>query len=100
MKTIKSVNVGSFALYGAVLAAFWTFAFGLVYWILGWIFGAQTWWIDMNLVNWSVYSFATFMTIFWRSLINAIPGALGGLLIALVYNAVAGIMGGIKLNVD
>ena len=25
MKTIKSVNVGSFALYGAVLAAFWTF---------------------------------------------------------------------------
>jgi hypothetical protein len=40
------------------------------------------------------------MTIFWRSLINAIPGALGGLLIALVYNAVAGIMGGIKLNVD
>jgi len=100
MKTIKSVNVGSFALYGAVLAAFWTFAFGLVYWILGWIFGAQTWWIDMNLVNWSVYSFATFMTIFWRSLINAIPGALGGLLIALVYNAVAGIMGWIKLNVD
>jgi hypothetical protein len=99
MKTIKSVNVGSFALYGAVLAAFWTFAFGLVYWILGWIFGAQAWWIDMNLVNWSVYSFATFMTIFWRSLINAIPGALGGLLIALVYNAVAGIMGGIKLNV-
>jgi hypothetical protein len=100
MKTIKSVNVGSFALYGAVLAAFWTLAFGLVYWILGWIFGAQSWWIDMNLVNWSVYSFATFMTIFWRSLINAIPGALGGLLIALVYNAVAGIMGGIKLNVD
>ena len=41
MKTIKSVNVGSFALYGAVLAAFWTFAFGLVYWFLGWIFGAR-----------------------------------------------------------
>ena len=100
MKTIKSVSVGSFVLYGAVLAAFWTFVFGLTFWILGWIFGAQSWWIDMNLVNWSVYSFATFMTIFWRSLINAIPGALGGLLIALVYNAVAGIMGGIKLNVD
>ena len=41
MKTIKSVDVGSFILYGAVLAAFWTFAFGLWYWILGWIFGAQ-----------------------------------------------------------
>ena len=51
MKTIKSVNVGSFALYGAVLAAFWTFAFGLTYWFLGWIFGAQSWWIDMNLAQ-------------------------------------------------
>jgi len=100
MKTIKSVSVGSFALYGAVLAAFWTFAFGLVYWILGWIFGAQAWWIDLNLVNWSAYSFVTFLTVFWRSLINAIPGALGGLLIALVYNAVAGMMGGLKINVD
>ena len=48
MKAIKSVNVGSFALYGAVLAVFWTFAFGLVYWFLGWIFGAQSWWIDMK----------------------------------------------------
>ena len=57
MKTIKSVNVGSFVLYGAVLAAFWTFAFGLWYWVLGWIFGAQSWWIDMNLVNWSAYTF-------------------------------------------
>ncbi len=28
MKTIKSVNVGSFALYGAVLAALWTFVIG------------------------------------------------------------------------
>ena len=100
MKTIKSVNIGSFALYGAVLAAFWTFAFGLYYWILGWIFGAQSWWIDMNLLNWSVYSAATFLAVIWRSLLNAIPGALGGLLVALVYNAVAGIMGGIKLNVD
>jgi hypothetical protein len=100
MKTIKSVDVGSFALYGAVLAAFWTFAFGLWYWVLGWIFGAQSWWVDMNLLNWSAYTFMTFMAVIWRSLINAIPGALGGLLIALVYNAVAGMMGGLKLNID
>jgi hypothetical protein len=33
-------------------------------------------------------------------LINAIPGALAGLLIALVYNAVAGMMGGVKLNIE
>ena len=49
MKAIKSVSVGSFVLYGAVLAAFWTFAFGLSYWIMGWIFGAQSWWIDMKI---------------------------------------------------
>ena len=100
MKAIKSVNVGSFALYGAVLAVFWTFAFGLVYWFLGWIFGAQSWWIDMNLGNWTVYSFTTFLMVFWRSLVNAIPGALGGLLVALVYNTVAGMMGGIKINLE
>lgn len=100
MKTIKSVDVGSFVLYGAVLAAFWTFVFGLIYWILGWIFGASSWWIDMNLGNWSVYSFTTFLTVIWRSLVNAVAGALGGLVLALVYNAVAGVMGGIKLNVE
>ena len=100
MKAIKSVDVGSFVLYGAVLAAFWTFAFGLVYWILGWLFGAASWWIDMNLVNWSAYSMATFFTVIWRSLVNALGGALAGLLVALVYNAVAGIMGGVKLNIE
>ena len=100
MKTIKSVNVGSFVLYGAVLAAFWTFVFSLVYWIMGWIFGATSWWIDMNLGNWSAYTFVTFLTVIWRSLINAAIGALAGLVVALVYNAVAGMMGGIKLNVE
>jgi hypothetical protein len=100
MKAIKSVSVGSFALYGAVLAVFWTFVFGFTYWILGWIFGAQSWWIDMNLANWTSYTIQTFLSVFWRSLINAIPGALGGLLIALVYNAVAGMMGGIKINLE
>ena len=49
MKTIKSVNVTSFVIYGAVLVAFWTFVLGLYYWILGWLFGAQSIWIDMNL---------------------------------------------------
>ena len=100
MKAIKSVSVGSFALYGAVLAVFWTFVFGLTYWILGWIFGAQSWWIDMNLGNWTAYTFQTFLTVIWRSLVNAILGALAGLLIALVYNAVAGMMGGVKLNIE
>jgi hypothetical protein len=100
MRTIKSLNIGSVVLYGAVLAAMWTFVFGLYYWIMGWIFGAQSWWIDMNLVNWSAYTVATFFTVVWRSLINALGGALAGLLVALVYNAVAGFMGGIKIELE
>jgi len=100
MKTIKAVDVKSFVLYGAVLAAFWTFMFGLYYWVLGWLFGASSFWIDMNLANWTAYSMATFLAVFWRSLINALGGALAGLVVALVYNAVAGMMGGVKLNLD
>ena len=100
MRTIKSVNVSSFVIYGAVLVAFWTFIFGLFYWILGWIFGAQAWWIDMNLGNWTAYTFATFLSVVWRSLVNALGGALGGLIVALVYNAVAGMMGGVKINLE
>ena len=90
----------SVVLYGAVVAALWTFVFGLVFWILGWIFGAQSWWIDMNLGNWTVYTMTTFGLIFLRALISAIPGALAGWVVALVYNAVAGMMGGLKINVE
>jgi len=100
MKTIKSVNVTSFVAYGVVLAAFWTLVFGLVFWILGWIFGAQSWWIDMNLGNWSVYTLATFLGVFGRALLAAIGGAIAGLVVALVYNAVARMMGGIKIDLE
>jgi hypothetical protein len=86
--------------YGAILVGFWTLVFGLLYWILGWLFGASSFWIDMNLGNWTAYTFATFLTVFWRSIINAVGGALAGLVVALVYNAVAGVMGGVKLNLD
>lgn len=100
MKTIKSVKVGSFVLYGAVLAAFWTFVFGLYYWLLGWIFGAQSIFIDMNLGNWTVYSLYTFGLVFLKALLAALGGALAGWVVALVYNAVAGMMGGLKINVE
>ncbi len=100
MKTIKSVNITSFVIYGAVLVAFWTFALGLYYWILGWIFGAQSFWVDMNLVNWTAYTFTTFLAVIWRSLLNAVGGALGGLVVALVYNIVAGMMGGVKIELE
>jgi hypothetical protein len=100
MKTIRSVDIGSFALYGAVVAAFWTLVFGLFTWILGWIFGATSWWIDMNLGNWTVYSLITFFQVVLRALFSAVGGALAGLVVAVVYNLVAGAMGGLKLNLD
>lgn len=100
MRTIKSLNIGSLVLYGAVLAAFWTLAFGLYYWIMGWVFGAQSWFIDMNLVNWTEYTLRTFLSVFWRMLVNGLGGALAGLVVALVYNIVAGVMGGIKLELE
>jgi hypothetical protein len=100
MRTIKSLNIGSVVLYGAVLAAVWTLAFGIYYWILGWIFGAQSWFIDMNLVNWTSYTFSTFLSVIWRMFVNALGGALAGLLVALIYNGVAGVMGGIKIELE
>ena len=100
MKTIRSVNVGSFALYGAVLAAFWTFVFGVYYWLLGWIFGAQSWYIDMNLGNWTVYTMTTFGLIFLKAFIVGAGGALAGAVIAWIYNIVAGMMGGLKVNLE
>ena len=100
MKRIASVDIGSFVLYGAVLVAFWTFVFGIYYWLLGWLFGAQAWYVDMNLANWTAYTLTTFLSVIWRSLINALGGALAGLVVALVYNSVAAMMGGVKLNLE
>ena len=54
----------------------------------------------MNLVNWTEYTLRTFLSVFWRMLVNGVGGALAGLLVALVYNAVAGMMGGIKLELE
>ena len=100
MKAIRSINYGSAVLYGAVLAALWTLAFGIYYWLAGWIFGAQSWFIDMNLGIWTEFTFSTFLSVIWRMIVNAIGGAFGGLLVALVYNAVAGVMGGIKIEME
>lgn len=100
MKTIKKVDLGSFVAYGAILAALWTFIFGLFYWILGWIFGATTWWIDMNLGNWTAYTLTTFGMLFLRAIFAAIGGAIAGAVVALVYNAVAGVMGGLKIHLE
>jgi hypothetical protein len=100
VKAIKRVDVGSFAAYGAILAALWTFIFGLFYWILGWIFGASSWWIDMNLGNWSAYTLATFGLLFLRAVFAAAGGAIAGAVVALVYNMVARTMGGLKINLE
>ena len=100
MRTIKSLNVGNIVIYGAVLAAFLTFAFGLYYWLLGWLFGAQSWWIDMDLAIWTEYTVGTLLSVFGRMLVNGLGGALAGLVVALVYNAVASLMGGIKIELE
>jgi hypothetical protein len=100
MKRISSVDVGSFILYGAVLVALWTFIFGIYYWVLGWAFGANSIFIDMNLANWTAYTLRTFLSVIWRSLVNAIGGGLAGLIGALVYNIVARMMGGIAIQLE
>ena len=100
MRTIKSVKISSLVWYGFVLVAFWTFVFGLYYWILGWIFGAQSWFIDVTLANWTEYTLRTLLSVLWRALLNGVGGALAGLVVALVYNAVAGMMGGIQIELE
>jgi hypothetical protein len=100
MKTIKSIDIGRAILYGAVLAAFWTLVFGIYYWLAGWIFGAQSWFIDMNLGIWTEFTLKTILAVIWRMILNGVGGALAGLVVALVYNAVAGVMGGIKIEVE
>jgi hypothetical protein len=100
MKTIRRISISSAVLYGAVLFAFWTLVIGLYYWLAGWIFGAQSWFIDMNLANWTGYTLGTLVAIVFRMLVNALGGALAGLVVAVVYNVAAGVMGGIKLEVE
>jgi len=100
MRAIRKINVGSAVLYGAVLAALWTLAFGIYYWLVGWLFGAQSWVIDMNLGLWTEFTFKTFLSVFWRMIVNGIGGAFAGLVVAVVYNAVAGIMGGLKIDLE
>ena len=100
MKIIRSISISSAVIYGAVLFAFWTLVIGIYYWLVGWIFGAQSWFIDMNLANWTGYTLSSLFAILWRMLVNALGGALAGLIVALVYNAVAGVMGGTKLKVE
>jgi hypothetical protein len=100
MKSLRKIDVGSAALYGAVLFALWTFVVGFVYWVLGWLFGSASWFIDMNIWNWTTYSFATLLAVVWQSLINGVIGAIGGLIVAVVYNIVAGVTGGLKLDLE
>ena len=100
MKAIRSIEIKSAVLYGAVLAAFWTLAFGIYAWLMGWLFAGQAWFIDVNLANWTSYTIQTFLSVILRMLLHGLGGALAGLVVGLVYNAVAGMMGGLKINVE
>lgn len=100
MKSIKSINVASAVIYSAILAGFWTLVFSVIYWLLGWLFGASSAYINMNLGNWTVYTMATFIGAIGRALIAAAIGALAGLVASVVYNLVASMMGGIKIELE
>ena len=54
----------------------------------------------MTLASWTEYTLRTLLSVIWRALVNGIGGALAGLVIALVYNAVAGLMGGIQIELE
>ena len=97
-KALSSIDYGRAALYGAVLAASWTLVFGVYYWIVGWVFGAQAWFIDMNLGIWTAFTLQTALSVLWRMLVNGLGGALAGFVVAIMYNAVAAMMGGIVLE--
>ena len=85
MKRIASVDIGSFVLYGAVLVAFWTFVFGIYYWLLGWLFGAQAWYVDMNLANWTAYTLATFFSVRRGLRVGLDQHGVAGLVIDVVF---------------
>jgi hypothetical protein len=99
-KAIGSIDLGKAALYGAVLAAFWTLVFGMFYWIVGWLFGAQAWFIDMNLGIWTEFTLSTALSVVWRMVLNGVAGAFAGFFVALIYNAVAGMMGGLVITLN
>lgn len=96
----KKLDIWYLIVYGALFVAFWTLAFGIYYWITGWIFGAQSWFIDMNLANWSGYTLQSLLSVVVAMFINGIGAACAGLVVALVYIAVASIMGGIKIKLE
>ena len=54
----------------------------------------------MNLANWTGFTFSTFLAVLWKMLINGLIGAVAGIAVALVYNIVAGIMGGLKIELE
>lgn len=99
-KTIRAVNVTSGVLYGAVLAATVTLVFGVYWWLLGWIRGGQSPLIDWTLGTFSSYTFQALLSVLWAMVVNGVGGALAGLFFVLLYNVVAGVMGGLKLTVE
>jgi len=99
-KAISRIDLGKAALYGAVLMAFWTLVFGIYLWLAGWLFGAQAWFIDMNLGIWTQFTLSTLLSVLWRMIVNGLGGAIAGFFVAFIYNGVAGMMGGIVIELN
>jgi hypothetical protein len=54
----------------------------------------------MNLGLWAEFTLKTALGVVWRMFVNGLGGAFAGFFAALIYNAVAGIMGGIVINLE
>jgi hypothetical protein len=94
------VNITSGVLYGAVLAATVTPIFGFSWWLLGWIRGGQSPLIDWTPGSFTSHSVQVLLSVLWSMVVDGTGGALTGLVVDLVYNAVAQVMGGIKISVE
>ena len=99
-KTIRAVHRSSGVRYGAVLAATVTLVFGISWWLVGWLRGAPSPLRDRTLGSFSAYTFQALLSVHWAMVVNGVGGALAGLVVVLLANAVAGVMGGLKLTVE
>ena len=85
-KTIRAVTV--------------TLVFGGSWWLLGWLRGGQSPLLDWTLGTFSAYTVQALLSVLWTMVVNGLGGALAGLVVVLLDNAVAGVMGGLKLTVE
>ena len=95
MKKIRRVSPGSAALFGAVLAGVYVFVIALAIWILE-VVGAIG---DGGFLGEFLgITVGTFLGALFAGIISGVSGAIAGFVYAVIYNAVAGITGGLAIE--